>query len=169
MTDLRLVPLPPSEYDRWWAWATRDYADEHVKSGNWTAEEALAKSEGEFHQLIPQGVDTPGHYLYGLEEPTGQQIVGIVWFRADRRPEAPRPPVVFIYDLLVYEPFRGRGYGAQAMRLIESRARELGFDTVSLHVFGHNTVARSLYEKLGYVATNLMMSKKLAASPDSPK
>jgi hypothetical protein len=28
-------------------------------------------------------------------------------------------------------------------------------------VFGHNTAARPLYEKLGYVATNINMSKGL--------
>jgi hypothetical protein len=28
-------------------------------------------------------------------------------------------------------------------------------------VFGHNHEARALYEKLGYVATNIMMSKSL--------
>jgi RimJ/RimL family protein N-acetyltransferase len=167
MTEIRFAPLPKEEYDKWWDWATRDYAEEHVKSGNWTASEAPQKAVGEFRQLLPQGTETPGHFLFALEEPAGGQHVGLVWFRADRRPEAPRPPVVFIYDLLVYEPFRGRGYGAQAMGLIESKARELGFDTVSLHVFGHNTVALSLYRKLGYTATNLLMSKKLGSAGSS--
>jgi GNAT superfamily N-acetyltransferase len=167
MATLRFVPLPQTEYDRWWAWATRDYADEHVKSGNWTAGDALEKSEAEFRKLIPQGAATPGHFLFGLEESDDRQSVGIVWFRADRGPDAPRPPVVFIFDLLVYEPFRGKGYGAQAMGLIEGRARELGFDTVSLHVFGHNKVALSLYQKLGYVATNVLMSKKIAPAPNA--
>jgi predicted GNAT family acetyltransferase len=30
-----------------------------------------------------------------------------------------------------------------------------------LHVFGHNQVARALYEKIGYEVTNVLMSKKL--------
>jgi len=167
MSGLRFVPLPAGDYDRWWAWATRDYANDHVTSGNWTAEEALGKSEGEFRKLLPNGVETPGHFLFGLEEPESQHLVGVAWFRADRGPEAPRPPAVFIYDLLIYEPFRGRGYGTQAMGLIEEKARELGFDTISLHVFGHNTVAVSLYRKLGYVATNLLMSKKIS-TPSAP-
>ncbi len=161
MAALRLVDLPQSEYDTWWAWATRDYSEEHVKSGNWTAEESLGRSEGEFRKLLPQGTATPGHFLYAVEEPVEKTHVGIVWFRADHGPDAPRPPVLFIYDLRVYEPFRGKGYGAQTMGLVEEKARELGFDTISLHVFGHNKVARSLYQKLGYVATNVLMSKKV--------
>ncbi|MCI4372950.1 MAG: GNAT family N-acetyltransferase [Thermoplasmata archaeon] len=161
MTTLRFVPLAQPEYDRWWASSIREYAEEHVKSGNWTAEEAAAKSEGEFRKLLPQGTATPGHYLFGVEDPAEHNLVGVVWFRADRGPEAPLPPVLFIYDLIVFEAHRGKGYGTQAMGLIEDQARLLGFDTISLHVFGHNTVALSLYRKLGYAATNLLMSKKL--------
>lgn len=167
MSALRFAPLSQKDYDRWWAWATRDYAREHVKSGNWDEAEALEKSEAEFRRLLPQGTNTPGHYLYGLEHPGQDEQVGIVWFRADRGPEAPRPPVVFIFDLLVYEPFRGKGYGTQAMELIERKAHELGFDTVSLHVFGHNKVALSLYQKLGYTATNVLMSKKVGTGASS--
>jgi ribosomal protein S18 acetylase RimI-like enzyme len=161
MADLRLSELTSSEYEHWWDLATRDYAQEHVKSGNWTAGEAVEKSVAEFRKLLPEGTRTPGHYLYALEDPQTKDRVGILWFRADKGPDAPQPPVVFIYDLRVDEKYRGKGYGARAMGLAEMRARELGFDTVSLHVFGHNKVARGLYEKLGYVATNLLMSKKL--------
>ncbi|MCI4364988.1 MAG: GNAT family N-acetyltransferase [Thermoplasmata archaeon] len=165
--QLRLAPIPQEEYDAWWKLSVREYADEHVKSGNWDLEGALEKSEGEFQKLLPEGMKTAGHYLYSLEHPDGHEHVGIIWFRAARGPDAPRPPVLFIYDLLVYESFRGKGYGKQAMGLIEGKARELGFDTVSLHVFGHNRVALSLYQKLGYVATNLLMSKKVERGPAS--
>ncbi len=48
------------------------------------------------------------------------------------------------------------------MRLLEKKVREQGFDTVSLHVFGHNHAGRELYEKSGYVVTNVNMSKKIA-------
>jgi ribosomal protein S18 acetylase RimI-like enzyme len=158
---LRLVPLSQDEYDKWWVAATREYAEEHRKAGNWTAEEALQKSEAEFRILLSDGVATPDHFLFALEGRTPGESVGVVWFHANRGKATPGPPCVFIYDLRVYEPFRGKGYGTQAMRLVEEKARELGFDTISLHVFGTNQVAISLYEKLGYVATNLKMSKKI--------
>jgi ribosomal protein S18 acetylase RimI-like enzyme len=37
----------------------------------------------------------------------------------------------------------------------------MGIQKVTLHVFGDNTVARSLYRKLGFVETNVVMAKSL--------
>ena len=39
----------------------------------------------------------------------------------------------------------------------------LGFDTIALHVSGHNQAGRALYEKMGYEITNINMAKKLTA------
>jgi ribosomal protein S18 acetylase RimI-like enzyme len=39
--------------------------------------------------------------------------------------------------------------------------REMGITTIALHVFKHNHPARAMYEKLGYVGTDTMMSKEL--------
>jgi ribosomal protein S18 acetylase RimI-like enzyme len=44
----------------------------------------------------------------------------------------------------------------------EERARELGATSLGLHVFGHNEARRQLYEQLGFMATNILMTKKLA-------
>lgn len=167
MSGLEFAAVPPEEFGRWWDLSVRDYAKDHVDAGNWTEGEALAKSEAQFRELLPNGVSTPGHFLYALEVPGSREHVGLVWFEADRGPGSKHPTSVFIFDLLVYEPFRGRGYGAAAMRLVEARARELGFDSISLHVFGHNRVALALYQKLGYEATNVLMTKKLGP-PGSP-
>jgi ribosomal protein S18 acetylase RimI-like enzyme len=48
------------------------------------------------------------------------------------------------------------------MLALEARVISMGLDVISLHVFGHNRAARSLYEKLGYETTNVYMSKKLS-------
>jgi ribosomal protein S18 acetylase RimI-like enzyme len=61
----------------------------------------------------------------------------------------------------VEENQRGKGYGKQAMLMIEEKARELGLNSIGLHVFGSNKVARSLYEAVGYEVTSVNMSKKL--------
>ena len=37
----------------------------------------------------------------------------------------------------------------------------MGLAAISLHVFGHNTAARALYEKLGFVTKSVLMSKAL--------
>lgn len=162
MNGLHFVDLSPAEYDRWRSRTVREFAEEHVRFGDWGQEESLARAEAEFQKLIPQGVKTPGHYLFGLKLPDRSDVVGVVWFYAENSPNGSRAAGAFVYDLLVYEPFRGKGYGAQGMRLMETRLRELGIDSVSLQVLGHNRIAIALYEKLGYVATNLRMAKKLS-------
>ncbi len=44
---------------------------------------------------------------------------------------------------------------------LEVEARRLNLEAIRLHVFGHNTAARPLYEKLGYEPTNINMFKSL--------
>ena len=72
-------------------------------------------------------------------------------------------PIMFIYDFRIDEAHRRKGYGEQAMLAAEVQAKALGYDTIALHVFGHNHAARALYEKLGYEITNINMAKKLTA------
>ena len=67
----------------------------------------------------------------------------------------------FIFDIRIDEKFRGKGYGKQAMSLIEEKARELGLKSIGLHVFAVNNVARNLYESVGYEVSSLNMTKKL--------
>ena len=67
----------------------------------------------------------------------------------------------FIYDLNIYKEYQGKGYGLKAMEEIENIARSLELEKIELHVFGHNTKAINLYEKLNYRKTNIIMSKKL--------
>ncbi len=47
------------------------------------------------------------------------------------------------------------------MKELEVIAKELGMKKIGLHVFGHNKVARGLYEKLGYEITNINMIKSI--------
>jgi ribosomal protein S18 acetylase RimI-like enzyme len=68
---------------------------------------------------------------------------------------------LFIYDIVIEEHLRGKGYGRAALLLLEDVARALGKRRISLHVFAHNDRARRLYEELGYRPTNIVMAKEL--------
>ncbi|SET80116.1 Acetyltransferase (GNAT) family protein [Salinibacillus kushneri] len=67
----------------------------------------------------------------------------------------------FICDVNIWEGNQGRGYGKQAMKELELVAKKLGLKSIGLHVFGHNQIARGLYEKLGYIETDILMEKKI--------
>jgi RimJ/RimL family protein N-acetyltransferase len=155
---VRLVPMNNTEYQAFLAFAVRDYADDKIAAGNWQAAEALEKSSQEFAKLLPNGVATPDHYLFNIEDDVLAQKVGIIWLA---RAAWSIKPLMFIYDLRIEEPYRRKGYGERAMRAAEEFTKSLGFDTLALHVFGFNHAARALYEKLGYEITNINMAKKL--------
>lgn len=159
LPPIRLVPLLPAEFDGFVASLLEAYAQDHVQGGQWTPERALEQARAQVTALLPRGVDTPDHYLRTiLKEPEGV-AVGRLWY-AVRREEGPAH--LFVYDIIIAESARGKGYGEAAMRALEPIAREMGLPRIALHVFGHNEPAIRLYERIGYKPTNLLMSKPVA-------
>jgi RimJ/RimL family protein N-acetyltransferase len=165
LTKVRLEPLSEADYAAWLAQSIDGYAAEKVRAGNWAAERARARAEEEFRQLLPGGLTTPGNHLFSIEDAGSGTKVGIVWLaiRDAARGRA------FIYDFLIHEQYRRRGYGLAALRALDGVARGLGMQEIGLHVFGHNHAARALYEKAGYEVTNVSMARKLDASAEPPR
>jgi len=152
----KLIPMTQPEYDAFFEHLVVEYAKDNVRAGYWHESEALEKSRKQSEDLLPQGVHTENTYLYMLYD--GDQAVGVIWLRAN----LDRPTKSgFIFDLEIKEQFRGKGYGKQAMQLIEEKARELGLKSINLHVFASNKVARNLYESIGYQPVSLNMTKPL--------
>lgn len=157
---IRLVPMNGATYQAYLAVTVREYAEDRIKAGNWQPAEALERSAQEFRQYLPDGVATKDNYLYDIEDEALGIKVGMIWLG---RIMQGTKPAMFIYDFVIDEAHRRTGYGEQAMLAAEVQAKALGYDTIALHVFGHNHAARALYEKLGYEITNINMAKKLAA------
>lgn len=160
---MQLIPMTEAELADYLQRLIPDYAAEHVRAGNWTAEEAETRAAAQIREFLPDGVATPDHYLYTLHAGSVNGSVGLIWFAVMRHGPKPRG---FIYDIVIHPELRRQGYGAQAMRAIEETARELGIDSISLHVFGHNSAARALYDQLGYRVTDLWMKKDLQTLED---
>ncbi|WIX98416.1 GNAT family N-acetyltransferase [Amycolatopsis mongoliensis] len=156
MADVRLDPMTSAEYAEYHRNAVLAYAEAHVSAKSWPADGAGQRAVDEYAALLPEGVATPGHHLYVARD--GDQRVGMVWF-AERPHGAGR--VAYLYDIQVDADLRGRGYGDALMRALEHEVRSAGLKAVRLQVFGNNSVARSLYRKLGYVETNVVMAKDL--------
>ncbi|RWZ58649.1 GNAT family N-acetyltransferase [Halobacillus fulvus] len=150
---IELRKMDDEEYKDYLRSAIRNYAEEHTKAGTWKADEALGEAEKQYEELLPNGLDTDNHHLYTIYHQN--EAVGVIWLagKADNKG--------FIYDFNIEEAYQGHGYGKQAMKKIETVARDLGLRSIKLNVFAHNEVARSLYEKAGYVETNIKMEKTL--------
>ena len=155
---ITLIPMSNLEFQNYCQRAIAEYAHEHVRSGRWSAIEAVEQATREYQQLLPDGPTTPNHYLYTLHDPSTHAHVGMLWF-AVREQAGQRS--AFIYDVFIDPEFRRQGYATQTLQALENQVRALGLATIGLHVFGHNHEARAMYEKLGYVPTNILMTRFL--------
>ena len=59
-------------------------------------------------------------------------------------------PSSHLEAIVVAETARGTGLGRRLLENAEQQARSAGAKTITLHVFGNNERARSVYRKLGY-------------------
>lgn len=145
------------QFDAWLPSAIAGYAAEHVRTGRWSEDEALDRSREEHSKLLPQGPATPEHRMWTIVRSSDRQPVGMLWVHVIEKPSR----TAFVYNIEIDPRFRRQGFAEQAMTRLEDEARRWGCTSIRLHVFGHNTAARPLYEKLGYVATNINMAKQL--------
>jgi len=152
---VELAPMSPERYVTWRAYSVAGYAEENVKSGRWTGDEAPSRSEADFSALLPDGLDTAGHELWSVVDTAGDEV-GILWVATDRRPGH-----AFIYDIEMNPDRRGEGFGTATLLALEDWCRANGIDSIGLHVFGHNQAAWRLYKRMGYVETNVQMEKQL--------
>lgn len=151
---VQLVPMKQEDLEPYLERGIREYADDHVRNGNWSAEEALERSKKEFEQLLPEGVNSRDQFLYSLVNETDGNKVGLLWVQVKDRK-------AFIYDFIIDESYRGQGYGKQALAALDEKLKAMNVESAELHVFGDNTTAQELYKKMGYQITGIHMRKIL--------
>ena len=155
---IELVEMPGERFPAYRENLIREYAQDKVRAGAWSAEEAPRRAEADVDGLLADGTETEGHYLYLLRDRSAGEEVGAVWI-AVRDSGVGR--AVWIYDIVVHEHLRRKGHGTRALLAVEKKAAELGAEKLELHVFGHNPGARALYERSGFTTTSIVMSKPL--------
>jgi ribosomal protein S18 acetylase RimI-like enzyme len=150
---INLVLMNSDEYQKYISSAIKSYAEEKVLAGNWNQEESISKAEAEYKRLLPNGEKTESNFLYTILDEA--KTIGVIWLAQLSENRG------YIYDINILEEYQGFGYGKEAMKQIENVGKKLGMKKIGLHVFGHNKVARGLYDKLGYQTTNVLMEKEI--------
>ncbi len=158
--NVRLVEMEETPFRGYRRHLVRDYAADKVRAGAWARAEAEGRAARDVDGLLPEGPATQGQFLYSVRDDSTDAEVGTVWF-ALRNSGIGRS--VWIYDIIINEDFRRRGYASRTLELVEERAKEVGAKSVELHVFGHNHGARALYEKMNYNETSITMAKQVVA------
>jgi ribosomal protein S18 acetylase RimI-like enzyme len=152
--DVSFREYGPSELAAHQARLQSGYLADLERSGM-SRKEAEANLAQNLARLFPGGSLAEGQYL-GAVVVDGEDV-GVLWLgltggESDRW---------WVYDVEIDEEKRGRGFGREAMQLAESFAREHGATSLGLNVFAFNSIARSLYNSLGYEEQSVQMRKTL--------
>jgi ribosomal protein S18 acetylase RimI-like enzyme len=150
---ITLEPMEQEDFERFLESEIRGYAEAHVRNGNWPAEGAVERSRKEFETLLPNGVHSKDQYLWSIVDPENNKI-GMLWVQV-------KDQKAFIYDFVINESFRGKGYGKEALTTLDEELKSMDVESVRLHVFGDNITAQELYKKMGYQITGIHMKKDL--------
>ncbi|KIE44326.1 hypothetical protein U732_782 [Clostridium argentinense CDC 2741] len=155
---VRLQNMNEADFNNYINNAIKNYAAEKIKAGTWGEEEAENLSRETFARLLPKGIYSENQYLFSIIDADKQMKVGYLWFQCCKKLIGKE---AFVYDFIVFKEFRSKGYGTQALKSLDDVAKGLGINKISLHVFAHNKRALSLYEKTGFIATDINMSKNI--------
>jgi ribosomal protein S18 acetylase RimI-like enzyme len=159
--DLR--PMDESQYDYFERKSIIHYGEEKSRAEGLSYQDGQDLSVKTFRELLPERLHTKNHFFYAVIDPEGSLIntplSGWLWVGIEGR--TPTNRYLYIWDVYLDPELRGKGHGKRVMKFAEEKAVQLGLPKVRLNVFGHNLVARSLYEKLGYLPTHIQMEKRV--------
>ncbi|TDC59540.1 GNAT family N-acetyltransferase [Micromonospora sp. KC207] len=157
--SLTLAPMTAEQLARLRGGLEQSYGEDLAEARGLSPEAARAEAASQIARLLPDGVATPGALLRvalvdGVE-------VGWIWTAL---PDADRPGTAWIHNIEVHSAHRGRGHARRMIQLAEAELAGLGVGQLGLNVFGRNTVAKRLYDGLGFRVTAQQMSKPLPPS-----
>ena len=155
---VKLRTMLESEYESYLSVAVKDYAKDKIAAGTWGENDALRLSEESFQRLLPRGINTPKEFLYAIVDEEIDKNIGFLWVHLDKSKELSK---FFIYDFIIFESFRNSGYGTKTLACLDEIAKEMSVSQIDLHVFAHNKSAIHLYEKVGFIPTDISMSKQI--------
>jgi ribosomal protein S18 acetylase RimI-like enzyme len=152
LIDLR--PMTEKGFEGFKTALIEDYAQDIALNYRLPLEKARASSARQIDSLLNAGLSTPNHFLYAIV--SDEQTIGALWIEVDEQKKE-----CFICEIQIHPEQRGKGWGKNTLQLLEERMRAQGIERIVLNVFAHNTLARELYEKMGYQVTNMTMQKWL--------
>lgn len=153
---ITLDPMSDTDFQMYLRRAIPQYAYDQTRSGNWPPDQAAARAQQEFQQLLPHGPRSPGHFFMNILADGVK--VGMLWFVMD---QSRAQPTAFLADFFIFGEFRSKGYGLPAVAALEDAARSQGAQRVEVQVFGHDEDAFKLYAEAGLKVRSYYMGKAL--------
>lgn len=161
--SLEFSRMKHADYDKWRQTSIEDYAKAKVKSGSWKKSESLENAMESYATLLPKGLATKGHFIGWIM--SGDLKIGYTWLACNEAVNTEGQG--WVYELFIDDEHRGKGYGKQAMDLIEAYFKRQAVKKIGLNVFGYNHPAIALYKKCEYEIGSIQMVKEIRYSNES--
>jgi RimJ/RimL family protein N-acetyltransferase len=155
---IKLIPMTDEQYQSFMKISFADQVQNQILAGLLEPGQASDTVAAQQKQMLPQGVCTPNQYFFAIQSTASGEQVGGIWFTTMKRRGK---EYGFIMDIQIDPKHRRHGYGSAAFVAIERFALAKGLGEIGLNVFGHNTPARALYQKLGYREVGVSMTKSI--------
>ena len=165
MTTVRLRTITDGEYDTIRTPMLDEFAADLARSAHSPVDdEVRARAAQFFPETLTDALAEVGTSILRVVDDAGDDV-GLLWL--GRSPTNRKTG--FVYDVIIDEPYRGRGLGRAAMVEAEKVLAADGCTRIALNVFGWNERAAGLYRSLGYSVDSMQMSKPLAADLEDPR
>ena len=157
---LTLVEMDPDDFARRRAPLIAGYAEAIAPARGLTVAEAEAEAARDVAERLPRGAATPGQLIRKALVDGAE--VGWIWVTL---PGPARPAMAWIGDIEVDPGFRSRGYAGAIITAAGAELAGLGVPRLGLNVFGANSTAIRVYERLGFEVYAQQRSRALTGIP----
>lgn len=155
MDEILLRRMSKDEFESYFQNKIERYSDVLSVNIHEQGDDPSTKALKQLKGLLPNGIKTPNHHLFNIQR--GDKVIGFVWLKMEEEKKS-----AFLYEIYIFENFRGKGFGTETMNCIENFLIQKEIYYFKLHVFGSNTGARKLYEELGFEIAGINMLKPLS-------
>ncbi len=153
-----LRKMKTEEFPAYQEYFLKDWCQELVDNYGYSVPYAAKYAREEFLRDFPNGPDHSVNELLCIESNDKGKVglVGYLWHAIQDN-----EPATFIHDFYIQEKHRSKGYGRQAMEVLEQLMLPLEITEIKLRVAYKNPRALSLYKELGFNITGVNMAKNL--------
>lgn len=141
---LKLRQPNEEEFKYWFEKSSATQAEDRAFANNTEARDERRRLDQEVKSLLPKGQKTDMQFFYVADN--DQENIGFIWMGV--LPGLSKNEI-FLYDIIIRQEQRRKGYGRELLSLMESKVKDSGYQAVYLNVLQKNH-AKQLYLSMGY-------------------
>lgn len=147
---LTLVLLNDAELAEFGRQHVIEYAEQHVRAGEWTAAEAFALAREEMADLLGPHPRAGGQQFFKAVDAAGRKVAWVWVSPAPAKWVDDAATARWLSQITVEPSERGRGVGRAVLDALHARLAAEGVTSLWLRVYDWNEPARRLYTRCGY-------------------